>query len=195
MIGRLHGTLCRKSVEGLLIDVNGIGFEVLCPLSTLDRLPREGETCTLSIHTHVREDQWLLVGFHDEGERALYRQLTGVSGVGPKLALACLSACSADELAQAIASSDLKRLSKIPGVGKRTAERLVVELKDRVLQAGSKVAELRAPSDTLADLESALKNLGYGAKDVELLIEKLRPKAHESFEALLREALSLLKKS
>ncbi len=195
MIGRLHGTLIRKSVEGILVDVNGVGFEVLCPLTTLDRLPREGELCTLAIHTHIREDQCLLLGFQDEDERAIYRQLTAVSGVGPKLALACLSSCSADELACAIVSGDLKRLSKIPGVGKRTAERLVVELKDRLQKRGVKTQTLFDVPDTLSDLESALKNLGYSAKDVESLIEQLRPKANLSFEALLREALSLLKKS
>ncbi len=194
MIGRLRGTLAHKGVEGVLIDVGGVGYEVQCPLTTLDRLPPEGQACTLTIHTHVREDVLTLFGFGDAAERALFRSLTGVSGVGPKLALACLSGMDGPTLTNALAEGDVKRLSTIPGIGKRTAERLVLELKEKVGRSGMPGRPApTAGGAVLADLESALCNLGYKPKDVEKLIAGLAADAAgQSFEALLREALRRL---
>lgn len=194
MIGRLRGTVARKAVEGVLVDVQGVGYEVLCPLSVLDVLPRMGEPCTLSIHTHVREDQLTLFGFADEEQRGLFRMLIGVTGIGPRLGLACLSTMTPDVFAEAVAGEDVKRLSTIPGVGKRTAERLVLELRDKVRRvAGSG----RAPTGgnlVLDELDSALRNLGYKPKDVEQLVGGLREEVEgKDFEALLREALRRLK--
>lgn len=194
MIGRLRGTVARKSVESVLIDVGGVGYEVLCPLTVLDRLPPEGSPATLAIHTHVREDQLTLFGFVDEDERGLFRLLTSVTGIGPRMALACLSGMNAEALTQALVDQDIKRLSTIPGVGKRTAERLSLELRDKVRFARPSTRPTPAATH-LDDLDSALRNLGYKPKDVEVLIAGLREEAGElGFEALLREALRRLNK-
>jgi holliday junction DNA helicase RuvA len=194
MIGRLTGTIVRKAVESVLIDVQGVGYEVVCPLSVLDVLPRVGEAAKVSIHTHVREDQITLFGFADEDQRSLFRTLVGVTGVGPKLALACLGTMTPDNFADAIATEDLKRLTGVPGVGKRTAQRLVLELREKLRRFAPSAGP--APSaSTLAldELDSALRNLGYKAKAVDTLIEGLREDAaDQDFEALLREALRRL---
>jgi Holliday junction DNA helicase RuvA subunit/crossover junction endodeoxyribonuclease RuvC len=146
MIGRLSGTLVQKQVEAVVIDVGGVGYEVLCPLTVLERLPPEGATCVLSIHTHVREDQISLFGFSTPDERALFRQLIAVTGIGPKLAVACLSGLKAEAFARAVVDNDLKKLSGIPGVGKRTAERLVLELKDKLARTTLGGAAVPAPA-------------------------------------------------
>ncbi len=187
MIGRLKGLVAEKGPEGVLIEVSGVGYEVQCPLTVIDRLPRRGQESTLSIHTHVREDQITLFGFSEPEERALFRQLIGVSGIGPKIGLACLSGMDAGSLSGAIAGEDVKRLTTIPGLGKRTAERLVLELKDKV--SGVVIAG-RPGGQMLNDLESALRNLGFKSKDVDSLMTELAPHAESmTFEELLREAL------
>ena len=194
MIGRLRGILALKSVESVLIDIQGVGYEVRCPLSVIDRLPRKSEPCTLSIHTHVREDQITLFGFIDSDQRALFRQLTTVSGIGPKLALACLGGLDSAALQRAIIDEDIKRLVGIPGIGKRTAERLVLELRDK-LRKTVPITSGPAPitSSHLDDLSSALCNLGYKPKVVDTLLDGLREDAKDmDFEALLREALKRL---
>jgi Holliday junction DNA helicase RuvA len=193
MIGRLRGTLAHKGVEGLVVDVGGVGYDVLVPLSVLDRLPPEGRECHLAIHTHVREDQITLFGFSNVDERSLFRLLIGVSGIGPRLALACLG-LPGEELARAIRSEDLKRLSSLPGIGKRTAQRLVLELKDKLPPVFGGATPAPAPrAHALDDLESALRNLGYRPKDVEALVARLAPEAPGlAFEELLRRALSAL---
>ena len=193
MIGRGRGTGGRKAVESVLVEVQGVGYEVVCPLSVLDVLPRVGETCTLSIHTHVREDQITLFGFASDDQRGLFRMLVGVSGIGPKLGLACLGAMTPEVLADAIASEDIKRLSTIPGVGKRTAERLVLELREKVQRGASGSGVTRGGNVVLDELDSALRNLGYRGKAVEKLIGGMRDEADgKDFEALLREALKRL---
>ena len=194
MIGRLEGKIANKSAEGILLSIGGVGYDVLCPLTVIDRVPRRGEKCVLSIHTHVREDQITLFGFVDDDERQLFRMLISISGIGPKLGLACLSGMSSDALSTAIASEDTKRLSSIPGIGKRTAERLVLELKDKV--HASAPGRPAVANRMLEDLESALKNLGYKAKDVDKLIADLDAESEGmSFEDLLREALRKLTRS
>ena len=194
MIGRLSGTLVQKHVEAIIVDVGGVGYEVLCPLTVLERLPPEGSACTLSIHTHVREDQISLFGFSTVDERGLFRQLIAVTGVGPKLALTCLSGLKAEVFARAVVESDVKKLSGIPGIGKRTAERLILELKDKLAKLTLGGAAVPAPRTAhLDDLQSALCNLGYRVKDVELLVGQLSNESVESsFEGLLREALKRL---
>ena len=191
MIGRLKGLVAEKGPEGVLLDVNGIGYEVLCPLTVIDRLPRREQETALTIHTHVREDQITLFGFTNLEERALFRQLIGVSGIGPKIALACLSGMDAQGLRDAIASEDAKRLTTIPGLGKRTAERLILELKDKV---GGTVIASKPGGQMLNDLESALRNLGFKTKDVDSLMTELASQAETlSFEELLREALKRMR--
>ena len=200
MIGRLTGTLALKSAELVIVDVGGVGYEVSCPLTVLDRLPPEGSQCTLAIHTHVREEQLTLFGFIDHRERALFRMLIMVSGVGPKLALACLSGLPGDALARAIVDGDARKLSNIPGIGKRTAERLIVELRDKLTKlfgtatsADRDLGLTGAAAPQLDDLESALRNLGYRSRDVDTLIAALaREAAGASFDELLREALRRL---
>lgn len=192
MIGRLAGTLVDKSAGGVLLDVGGVGYEVGCPLTVLDVLPRTGAAATLWIHTYVRDDQLTLFGFADRDQRRLFRQLIAVSGIGPKLALACLSGMDADGLASAIANGDVRKLSSIPGIGKRTAERLVLELKDKVGVIPGRAAP---QSSHVADLQSALTNLGFKAKEIDTLIAGLGDDAHTmDFEALLREALRRLRR-
>ena len=191
MIGRLKGLVAEKGPEGVLLDVGGIGYEVQCPLTVIDRLPRRDQEATLTIHTHVREDQITLFGFTSLDERVLFRQLIGVSGIGPKIALACLSGMDANTLSGSIASEDVKRLTTIPGLGKRTAERLIVELKDKV---GGTVVAAKPGGQMLNDLESALRNLGFKTKDVDSLMTELAPQAEAlSFEELLREALKRMR--
>ncbi|MCA9540439.1 MAG: Holliday junction branch migration protein RuvA, partial [Myxococcales bacterium] len=175
MIGRLRGEVAEKTAEGVVLDVGGVGYEVRCPLTVLDRLPRVSQACTLAIHTHVREDQITLFGFHDDEERRLFRLLIGVSGIGPRLALACLSGLDAEAFAAAVANEDVRRLSSIPGIGKRTAERVVLELKEKIGRLPGRPATGGSPA--LADLESALGNLGYRPKEVEQLVAALGPQA------------------
>ena len=191
MIGRLKGEVVDKGMESVVLDVNGVGYDVVCPLTVLEHIPPLGKIATLAIHTHVREDQITLFGFADTTQRTVFRQLISISGVGPKIGLACLSGMNADALTSAIASGDVKRLCTIPGLGKRTSERIVLELREKV---GGLAAAQTAQTGALQDLESALKNLGYKAKDVDQLIQEVAPKAESmSFEELLREALRSLR--
>ncbi|MEZ4464693.1 MAG: Holliday junction branch migration protein RuvA [bacterium] len=193
MIGRLRGTLRQKLVEEVIVDVGGVGYAVHCPLSVLEALPREGEPAELVIHTHVREDQLVLYGFCDQDERALFRLLIGTTGIGPKLAMAALGGQSAERVARAIMDADVKALASIPGIGKRTAERIILELKEKVrtLAPGRPVSVPTAASH-LDDLASALRNLGYPPREVEKLVAGLADQTELSFEALLREALRRL---
>lgn len=131
MIGRLRGTLAEKQPPHLILDVNGVGYEVEVPMTTLYRLPSVGEPVTLHTHLVVREDAHLLYGFAEKRERELFRELIRLNGVGPKLALALMSGLEVDELVRCVQAQDTSTLVKIPGVGKKTAERLLVELKDR----------------------------------------------------------------
>ncbi len=192
MIARLTGILAHKSAETLLLDVSGVGYELSCPLSTLESLPIEGATCSLVVHTYVREDQLNLYGFSNLAERKLFRMLIGVSGIGPKLGLALLSGMNADSLRGAIKRGDIRQLCKTPGIGKRGAERLILELRDRL--PDEEAPALSQSKAQLEDLESALRNLGYRPKDIERLLTALQQEAVErSFEELLREALKRLR--
>lgn len=133
MIEYLKGTVATRKPTVCVIDVGGVGYEVLVPMSTFEHIPAEGKPYKFFIHHHVREDAELLFGFASADERSVFRTLTGVSGVGPKLALAALSALHPDELRQCVASNDISRLTLIPGVGRKTAERMIVELRDRLV--------------------------------------------------------------
>lgn len=192
MIALLTGLIAQKSASGIILDVSGVGYEILCPLTVLDALPATHEKAVLCIYTHVREDQITLFGFNGAEEKRLFRLLISVSGIGPKLGLTCLSGMSQDDLCEAIRAEDVKRLSTIPGIGKRTAERLILELKTKVGQ-GSATAPMNRSSMT-EDLASALKNLGYKDKDVDQLVTSLDVGPEPKFETLLREALKQLRK-
>lgn len=167
MIGFLSGKLLRKSPQELLLDVQGVGYRVLVPVSTFCRLGDQGADAQLLIHTHVREDQLVLYGFATPNELNLFEKLISVSGVGPKVALGVLSGIEVDDLVQAIRSNDVARLTRVPGVGKKTSERLILELKDKL--AALEIATVQAvpSSPTKSDLLSALANLGYTSAEAD----------------------------
>jgi Holliday junction DNA helicase RuvA len=172
LIGRLTGTLLEKHPPQIVIDVNGVGYEVDVPMSTLYNLPATGERVTLLTHFAVREDAQQLYGFLSATERDTFRQLIKISGVGPKLALSVLSGLSVADLAQAVALQEAGRLTKIPGVGKKTAERLLLELKGKLAEgigAGAGVAARGAGGDVL----HALVALGYSEKEAALAVKSL----------------------
>ena len=192
MIAHLSGTLLEKQVQRLIVDVGGVGYDVIVPLPTFYAAGEPGGRVTLRIHTHVREDALQLFGFATALELALFERLIAVSGIGPKVALSVLSGIEPPELVRSIASADVGRLTRIPGVGKKTAERLVLELKDRLPQ----IALPEAPVGTAADgglrddLLSALANLGYQRGAVEKTVDKvLRTLETRAFEDLLRAIL------
>jgi Holliday junction DNA helicase RuvA len=195
VIAYLSGVLLEKHLQRLIVDVNGVGYDVLVPLSTMYVIGEPGSLTTLRIHTHVREDALQLFGFATQLEQTLFERLISVSGIGPKVALSVLSGIEPAELSRAIRSSDIVRLTRIPGVGRKTAERLVVELKDRLPKADA--VETVSPGgeaeDVRDDLLSALENLGYQRGTAEKTVDKvLRSAEDRTFEPLLRATLKLL---
>jgi holliday junction DNA helicase RuvA len=191
VIAQLRGRLLRKAPQEAVVDVGGVGYRVTIPLSTFYRVGEPGAEVTLLTHTHVREDALALFGFLTAMEQELFERLIAVSGVGPKVAISILSGIEAPELAAALRSSDIARLTRIPGVGKKTAERLVVELKDKMQDLPAAEAAVPAsPSAATDDLVSALLHLGYSRPEAERGVERaLRDHAEGRFEDLLRAAL------
>lgn len=193
MIARLTGRLAQKSPDALIIDVHGVGYRVLVSLTAFGALPAEGAEVTLGIHTHLRENALELFGFTNAVEQALFGALITVSGIGPRMALNILSGLPAEQLSEALASGNVARLVAIPGIGKRTAERLVVELQDRVrklLVAPADAAATAGTSD--AEAVSALVNLGYRAPDAERAVRAaIAAGAHELAD-VIRKALQKL---
>lgn len=191
MIARLKGTLVDKTPNRVVIDVAGVGYDVLVPLSTFYGLGEAGSDVALRVHTHVREDVIALYGFSSALEQDLFERLIAINGIGPKLALAVLSGIDPGELVRAIRAQDVARLTRIPGVGKKTAERIGLELKDRLPHA---TAASEAPAETgddrRADLLSALTNLGYKGAVAEKAVDAVLKKAADApFEQLLRDIL------
>lgn len=189
MIARLFGRIADKQPNRLIVDVSGVGYDVQVPLSTYYVAADVGGEMALRIHTHVREDQLALFGFATELELTMFERLIAVSGIGPKLALAVLSGIEPRELAGAVQRNDLARLTAIPGVGKKTAERICVELRDRLPKAIE--AAPASPDDSLReDLVSALGNLGYHRLAIDKVLDKLLTTAGgRRFEDVLRAAL------
>jgi Holliday junction DNA helicase RuvA len=196
VIAHLSGMLVEKHLQRLIVDVGGVGYDVLVPLSTMYAIGDPGARVALRIHTHVREDALQLFGFATTLEQQLFEKLISVSGIGPKLGLSVLSGIEPEELVRAIRTGDVARLTRIPGVGKKTAERLVVELKDRLPQTDTVSADAPAavPGDDVRDdVLSALVNLGYPRASVEKTVDKVLQAADDrSFEPLLRATLKLL---
>jgi holliday junction DNA helicase RuvA len=193
MIGSLRGNLIDKRPNAVLVDVGGVGYQVQIPLSTFAALGALHSEATLLIHTHVREDQFNLFGFFSAREKQCFELLISASGVGPSLALKILSGMGVEELVPAIRKGDLAQLVRIPGVGKKTAERIVVELRDKL--AAVDVPETGKPATRTqveSDVSSALVNLGYDERSVERAIEKARAAGGADFEALLRDSLQIL---
>jgi Holliday junction DNA helicase RuvA len=190
MIGSLRGRLARKSPPQLLLEVGGVGYELDAPMSTFYALPPAGQDVFLLTHLAIREDAHVLYGFASEAERSLFRALLRVSGVGPKIALAILSGSSVEGFAQSIAGNDLATLTRIPGVGRKTAERLVVELRDRLTAGagGAAAAEGGAADGAEGEALSALVALGYKTAEATRLIRAAGPGAG-STEDLIRRAL------
>ena len=194
MIGQIRGRLADKRPNQLLVDVGGVGYQVQVPLSTFAALGELHTEVTLLIHTHVREDALALYGFLSSREKHFFELLLSASGVGPALALKILSGMSVEELVPAIRGGDLARLTRIPGVGRKTAERIVVELKDK-LEAVAVAEEKPAASagGTEADVVSALMNLGYDGRAAEKAVEEAKGAAGTgNFEKLLRSTLQTL---
>ncbi|MDO4683936.1 MAG: Holliday junction branch migration protein RuvA [Lautropia sp.] len=191
MIGRIHGTLLTKNPPDILVDVQGVGYEIAVPMSTLYELPPSGQPVTLHTHLVVREDAQLLYGFHTEAERAAFRALIRISGIGPRMALAVLSGMSVEDLSRAVAEQETGRITRVPGIGKKTAERLLLELK-------GKLAPVFSPDGTLAleqadsgdDILRALLALGYSEKESAAAIGKLP--ADISVNDGIRQALKQL---
>ena len=173
MIGRLAGILLDKIPPEILVDAGGVGYEVSVPMSTFYDLPPSGEKLTLWTHLVVREDAHLLFGFLTQRERAVFRELIRISGVGPRTALAVLSGMTASELIEAVATQESARLVKVPGIGKKTAERLLLELKGRLAPelAGSRGERPTTPATT--DILRALMSLGYSEKEASLAVGRL----------------------
>ncbi len=195
MIARLFGRIADKQPNRLIVDVSGVGYDVLVPLSTFYVAADVGGEMALRVHTHVREDQLALYGFATDLELTMFERLISVSGIGPKLALAVLSGIEPRELAGAIQRNDLARLTAIPGVGKKTAERICVELRDRIPKTVEAAAA--SPADALRDdLVSALVNLGYHRQAIDKSLDKLLSNAAAArFEDALRSALKDLSRA
>lgn len=199
MIARISGILIQKSVTHCVVDVHGAGYRVFVPLSTFYDLPEEGQAVVLHVHTHVREDAINLYGFLTQEERKVFQLLIAVSGIGPKLALNILSGIAASELVKAVVGEDLKRLTGIPGVGKKTGERMILELKDKAARLGSEPAFAATVADKTGDQVkddalSALVNLGYKGSIVRDVVDRImrdEPKA-PTLDYLLKQALKAL---
>lgn len=187
MIGRIQGKLLEKNPPQILVDVHGVGYEIDVPMSTFYNLPDIGQEVTLLTHFIVREDAQLLYGFATAKERAAFRQLIKISGVGARTALAVLSGMSVDALAQAVAQQECAMLTRVPGIGKKTAERLVLELKGKISAELDGVTLSAAAGDNRADIAAALVALGYSDREANAAAKKLP--ADISVSAGIREAL------
>ncbi len=199
MIARLRGILAEKQADQLILDVNGVGYRVMTTLSTFYQLPEPGREVELTIHTHVSDSALDLYGFLTTQEKATFTLLLGVSGIGPRLALGALSGIEAPELLKALAAGDLLRLTSIPGVGKKTAQRMILELKDKAISLGWSTAGPAAGSggpedETREDAISALLNLGYNRNQAEQAVRTAQKELPQgpALEELLKAALKQL---
>jgi len=199
MIGHLRGTVLEKHPNQVIVETSGVGYDVQIPISTYTSLPNPGAAVSLHIYTHVREDALSLFGFATPEEKILFERLISVSGIGPKLAITVLSGLAATELATAIRSNDVPRLVRIPGVGKKTAERMVLELKDKLAAvegAGKTASSTGGPAFSALDQDvlSALQNLGCSRASAEEAVRKAKERgAPEVFEPFFRAALALVR--
>ena len=191
MIAHLRGKLIEKEPSRLVVETSGVGYEVFVPLTTYTVMPEKGVEVSLDIHTHVREDIIALYGFSSKHERTVFERLIAVSGIGPRLAVTILSGGSVEGLVGAIRKGDLARLTAIPGVGKKTAERIVVELKDKLKDLSVEAAKPAVETDVL----SALENLGYARAMAEAAVRRsANGDDAASFDVLFKRALQILTK-
>ena len=195
MIGSLIGLIKEKTPSSILLEVNGIGYEIAVPLSTSFQLPNVGESAYLLTHLVVREDQHSLYGFATDEERKLFRALIKISGVGAKLAITILAGTNVNGFIQAVVNEDIDALVHLPGIGKKTAERLIVEMKDKVSEISSDENSLSQNNENSAVAEAinALVNLGYKTKDAKTILDKIESEGL-TVEELIRQALKSLNK-
>lgn len=193
MIGRLRGVLVSKQPPWLMIDVGGVGYELEAPMSTFYELPATGKDVSLHTHLAIKDDAHSLYGFHREAERTLFRSLLKVSGVGAKTALSVLSGVSVEEFARLVQLADLAALTRVPGIGRKTAERILVELKDRVDGFGTTLSGISAgapgvPADPVSEAIVALQALGYKPQEVQRMVQKAAAPDDDA-ETIIRKAL------
>ena len=195
MIGSLIGLIKEKTPSSILLEVNGIGYEIAVPLSTSFQLPNVGESAYLLTHLVVREDQHSLYGFATDEERKLFRALIKISGVGAKLAITILSGTNVNGFIQSVVNEDIDALVHLPGIGKKTAERLIVEMKDKVSEISSDENSLSQSNENsaVAEAMNALVNLGYKTKDAKTILDKIESEGL-TVEELIRQALKSLNK-
>ncbi|MDF1817143.1 MAG: Holliday junction branch migration protein RuvA [Immundisolibacteraceae bacterium] len=192
MIGRISGVLMEKEPPRLLVDVSGVGYEIDAPMSTFYQLPAVAEPVVLHIQTVVREDALLLYGFYSKAERSMFNKLVSVSGIGPRLALTVLSGMGVAELATAIGNQEVDLLIRVPGIGRKTAERLLLDLKDKMEMFGgvSGIADSNLPAASVVDeAADALEALGYKRTEAMRIIRKLDGEVHTASESLIKAAL------
>jgi Holliday junction DNA helicase RuvA len=195
VIAQISGTLAQKSAGEIVVDVNGVGYQIFIPLNVFYRMPEIGAPVSLQVYTHLREDALQLYGFQDNAEKQLFMHLTAVSGIGPRLAVNILSGIPAEDLSRALREGDQVRLVAIPGVGKKLAERMIVELKDKLLTVpgdGSQGKPIERESQLLQDAVSALVNLGYRKAEAENSVRAVIKTGEASLEAVLKESLRRL---
>jgi len=192
MIAKIRGTLASKIPGEVVVDVGGVGYQIFIPLSVFYRLPEVGGAVSLHIHTHLREDALQLFGFLEHDERRIFLLLNSVAGIGPKLAINILSGIPADDLARALREGDEPRLVSIPGVGKKLAERMIVELRDRFLAQSTSELGRADGSQLMRDAISALVNLGYRRAEAEKSVREVAQRGEGTLAELLKEALRRL---
>jgi len=196
MIGYLRGSIVGKKTDRIILDVQGVGYEVIIPSSAYSKIPENGSV-TFHVHTHVREDSFQLFGFLTSAQKELFQMLLTVSGVGPKVAMTVVSETSPSELSQIVLTNNLQRLTSIQGIGKKTAERLILELKEKIQKLSSVVVASDMPlePDQFRDLVSALSNLGYKQMEIDRALSYLKPKMNvqTKFEDLLKQSLQFLR--
>lgn len=200
MIALINGSLIYKSISHVIVEANGIGYQIFIPLTTFYELPDTNQKVTLYIHTHVRQDDISLFGFGTGEEKGVFELMISVSGIGPKLAMNILSGISAEELIRAVSHGNLERLVAIPGVGKKTAERMILELKDKVVKLSTYEAvykddgDIRVYDSIIDDVLSALINLGYKSQKAREVMDKIIKESPESLtlDILLKKALKIL---
>lgn len=190
MIGFLRGRVAGRTNDGCFIDVGGVGYRLICSTRTLAALPASEEPVKLFTHTHVREDALALFGFHSEAEQRFFELLVGVNGVGPKVALAVCSAFSPEDLRRALVTGDVPAISSVPGIGKKTAQRIVLDLKEKMSLPDLEI--VGAGPETVARARSALENLGYSSGEVRVALNELTVTDEDSVEDVVRNALKAL---
>jgi Holliday junction DNA helicase RuvA len=190
MIGFLEGTLAGKTTDGCLLNVGGVGYRLTCSTTTMAALPADGQSCRLWTHLHVREDLLSLFGFESESEQRMFEALLGVAGVGPKVAVQMCSAFSAESFRRALVTQDAVSIASVPGIGKKTAERMVLELKDKLGTAELEVSA--GTGDVLTKARSALENLGYLPGEVRVALGNVDTTADTTIEQVIKSALQVL---